>query len=211
MVDHAGMSMLHMMTKDPLRNPTFAMFANADYFFSNFPADASVIENSGFAWDHGDFQNEIAQTWLGIAGPGVAARGRDNTTWSDHVDIRPTILALTGLRDSYTHDGRVLVEVLDPAAIPSSLATSSNAYISLATAFKQINAAFQTLGESTLKISTIALKGGSAQDDSAYTAAEALINSLTSQRDALVAQMKPLLNGAAFKGFRSATVSSPVS
>ena len=56
---------------------------------------------------HGGIQPEIAQTWLGIVGPGVKAGGIDDTTWTDHTDVRPTMLALLGLEDDYTHDGRV--------------------------------------------------------------------------------------------------------
>ena len=48
----------------------------------------------------------------GIVGPGVAQRGVDNSTWSDHTDSQPTMLALLGLRDDYTPDGRVLGEVI---------------------------------------------------------------------------------------------------
>ena len=36
--------------------------------------------------------------------------GVDSTTWTDHTNLRPTILSLTGLKDDYTDDGRVLVE-----------------------------------------------------------------------------------------------------
>ena len=59
-------------------------------------------------------QPEIAQTWLGIVGPGVRNLGQDNSTWTDHTDWRPTILSLVGLDDSYVHDGRVVVEPLSP-------------------------------------------------------------------------------------------------
>ena len=65
-----------------------------------------------FAWNHGDFQDEIANTWLGMVGPGVAQNGVDSKTWTDHVDIRPTINSLVGLSDSYEDDGRVITQLL---------------------------------------------------------------------------------------------------
>jgi hypothetical protein len=38
MADQAGMKAIHMMTSgDPGRNPTFAYFADADYFLTDFP------------------------------------------------------------------------------------------------------------------------------------------------------------------------------
>src|SRR5712692_11008368 len=77
--------------------------------------------NPLFAWNHGDIQPEIANTWLGFVGPGVARAGRDQRTWSDHADVRPTILTLVGLRDSYVHDGRALIEIIEDHALPRSL------------------------------------------------------------------------------------------
>jgi hypothetical protein len=37
----------------------------------------------------------------------VTARGVDSSTFADETDMRPTILALTGLEDDYQSDGRV--------------------------------------------------------------------------------------------------------
>jgi hypothetical protein len=45
-----------------------------------------------------------------MVGPGVQRLGRDDAVFSDHTDVRPTMLALLGLKDSYVHDGRVLSE-----------------------------------------------------------------------------------------------------
>ena len=33
---------------------------------------AAICVNPGFAWNHGDFQDEIGNTWVGMVGPGVA-------------------------------------------------------------------------------------------------------------------------------------------
>ena len=68
---------------------------------------------SGFAWNHGDFQNDITHTWLGVVGPGVKHKGRFGELFTDHTDIRPTILSVAHLKDDYSHDGRTVFEILD--------------------------------------------------------------------------------------------------
>src|SRR5918911_714774 len=126
LADHTGMKTLHMITADPFRTPTFTPFADPDWFFfatggttpatCATPAACAFIPArtaQSFAWNHGDIQDEIASTWIGMVGPGVADNGTDTTTWSDHVDLRPTILDLVGLRDDYAHDGRLLTPALD--------------------------------------------------------------------------------------------------
>ena len=89
---------------------------------------------SRFAWNHGYYAPTIDITWVGFVGPGVANIGLDgpeatdgpaihdpngggtvpefstNGTWVDLPDIRPTLLWLAGLQDSYVNDGRVLSE-----------------------------------------------------------------------------------------------------
>jgi hypothetical protein len=110
MADQAGMRALHMVTTgDPARNATFVLFADADYFLTDFPASTcETCINPAFAWNHGDIQPEIASTWVGLVGPGVDAQGRTNP-WTDHADVRPTMLMLLGLQDGYVHDGRAVV------------------------------------------------------------------------------------------------------
>src|SRR5207253_11193826 len=110
---------LHMVNSDPKRTPSFTMFGNPDFFFQignvckANSSDPGVTEcvNPGFAWNHGDVQDEIANTWLGIVGPGVQSNGIDSATWTDHVDVRPTMNAILGLADDYVNDGRVITEV----------------------------------------------------------------------------------------------------
>ncbi|HLO28868.1 MAG TPA: hypothetical protein VK249_07030 [Anaerolineales bacterium] len=205
--DHVGMKTLHMVTADPFRTPTFTPFADPDWFFfatggavCATPADCATIPartNQSFAWNHGDIQDEIASTWVGYVGPGVANLGVDSTTWSDHTDVRPTILELAGLADDYIHDGRVAAEVLTGWAKPASL---TGHFIPLSQVYKQLNAPFGQFSMDALVASTQALNSGSAADDSRYTAIEGQIDNLTTQRDALAAQMKALLTGAEFQG-----------
>jgi hypothetical protein len=200
---------LHMVTADPFRTPTFTLFADPDWFFfatgglpCATPAACAFIPartNQSFAWNHGDIQDEITRAWLGMVGPGVDQAGVNNTLWSDHTDVRPTILSLVGLKDDYGQDGRLLVELLTGWAQPSAVKKSSS-YVALAQMYKRINAPVAELGLASLTISTKALKSGSAGDDSQYTNLENQLISLTSQRDALASQMIALLAGAAFNG-----------
>ena len=110
-----------MINTDPNRTPTFVDFGNPDFYFqesncsgSGVPSGIAECANPGFAWNHGDIQQEIGNTWVGFVGPGVANNGIDPTTWTDHTNVRPTMMALTGLKDDYEQDGHVLVQALTP-------------------------------------------------------------------------------------------------
>jgi hypothetical protein len=205
LADPVGMKALHMVTADPQRTPTLTMFALPDYFFfaaapnCNLPCITvpTTPPTNTFAWNHGGIQPEIATTWLGVIGPGIAQRGTDSTTWVDHADVRPTMLMLLGLGDTYVHDGRVVSEVLTGSAKPAAL---TGHFVPLSQTYKQLNAPFGQFGMDALAASTKAVKSGSAADDSTYTSIEGQIESLTTQRDTLATQMKILLEGAAFSG-----------
>jgi hypothetical protein len=198
LADPVEMKLLHMITSDPARTPTFVMFANPDYFlFAGAPNCASpcVTENPGFAWNHGTVDPQITTTWLGMVGPGVKNEGIDSKTWSDHTDIRPTMMALLGLNDDYSHQGRVLVEDLRSSALPDAM--HGHRYLELARAFKQIEAPLGPLSHASLIVSTNALLSNQ-PGDSTYAQLENQLSSITSQRDALATQMLVLLEGAAF-------------
>ena len=200
LADPVELNLLHMVTSDPARTPTFIMFANPDYFlFQGAPNCASpcVTENPGFAWNHGTVDPVITTTWLGMVGPGVKNEGVDSETWSDHTDIRPTMMALLGLKDDYSHQGRVLVEDLKSWALPDAL--QGDKYLELAQAFKQIEAPLGPLGHASLIVSTNAILS-SQPGDSTYNQLENQLASITSQRNALATQMIALLEGAAFGG-----------
>ncbi|HTO80702.1 MAG TPA: hypothetical protein VMQ73_00640 [Methylomirabilota bacterium] len=201
LADHAEQNFLHMVTADAARTPTFIMFADENYFLfasgqtTNCAQGASCItEPPGFAWNHGDFQDDITNTWLAMVGPGVKHRGVVNTGFSDHTDIRPTLISLVGLQDDYEHDGRVLFENLDqlPPAITQHRATFQR----LVTAYKMINAPKGTLGRVTLGLSTLALSGNA----TTYATLEAKIARVTAQRDAIAGKMIAMIEGAEFDG-----------
>jgi hypothetical protein len=213
LADHTGMKTLHMVTADPFRTPTFTPFADPDWFFfatggatpvscvspPTPPGPCVTIPartSQSFAWNHGDIQDEIASTWIGLVGPGVDQAGVNSATWSDHTDLRPTVLTLLGLKDDYTSDGRLLSEALTGWAIPSAVKTSDN-FTPLAQVYKQLNASFGAFDMDILKASTKALAANDA-GDATYNSIEGQIQDLTAQRDTLAGQIKSALAGATF-------------
>ena len=197
-VDTVGQTLLHMNSvADPFRIPNFTFFGNPDFFFQS-SGPATPVVGTGFAWNHGDIQAEIRRTFIGMVGPGVQNLGITQPTdfFTDHVDVRPTMMSLLGLKDDYQHDGRVILEMLDPNILPSSLHAHSDALSQLGAIYKQINAPFGPLGDSTLTVSTYAILA----DDTTYARLETQIASWTVTRDALVAQIQSMLEGAEFNG-----------
>ena len=205
LADQAEQALLHMITADPNRTPNFILFGNPDYFLTAsgstaqctpmFDAASCFVEGAGFAWNHGDFQPQITNTWLGMVGPGVAPLGEFGQIFTDHTDIRPTLIHLVGLTDDYAHDGRVVFEALTPNAAGSSLRAHQDTLSALAEAYKAINAPLGTLGLSTLTgISTTAL----ASDDATYAILEAQIQATTARRNDIAGKMIAMLEAAAF-------------
>jgi len=129
-----------------------------------------------------------------MVGPGVKREGVTDDVWSDHTDIRPTILSLVGLTDDYSHDGRTLAEVMRQSALPSGIASNSRAFTLLARVYKQIMAPVGQFGRGTLAVSTTALAG----NDNRYTKLENRLADLGSRRDALAAQIIQKLEAAEF-------------
>src|SRR5579859_1059519 len=204
MADTVGEKALHMVNADPKRTPTFTMFGNPDFFFqttnlSGGCTGSTVCVNPGFAWNHGDIQDEIATTWLGIVGPGVRHLGEVGSVWTDHTDVRPTMMSLLGLTDDYVSDGRVIAEALYGWAVPTTLEAHRDAFLGLAATYKQLNASFGTFAMASLDISTRALSSNVA-GDATYASLESQITGWTNQRDDLAAQIKALLDGATFHG-----------
>jgi hypothetical protein len=207
MADPVAMKTLHMITADPQRTPTFTMFADPDYFLltgaPNCTSPCVFIpppSNFTFAWNHGSIEPEIGTTWLGLVGPGVRHGGQDDSTWADHTDGRPTMLTLLGLKDTYVHDGRVLIDSLDAWAVPETLRAHRETLRRLGAVYKQLNAPFGSFAMDTLAASTRALKSGTAADDGTYTTIEGRIQSLTSARDALASEIRAALEDATFGG-----------
>ncbi|HVU78960.1 MAG TPA: hypothetical protein VHC67_15390 [Gaiellaceae bacterium] len=194
---------LHMVNSDPRRTPTLTMFGDDDFFFttsnncktSSADPGVPICVSPGFAWNHGDDQDEIGNTWAGYVGPGVSRQGIDSKTWTDHTDLRQTMLALLGLHDDYTGDGRVVTEVLDQRATPDGL--HGNNVEDLGSYYKQINAPFGQFANDTLVASTAAVK---TTDDLKYDSIETSIANLTFERNVLAGEIRAALSDAANGG-----------
>jgi hypothetical protein len=193
LVDAPTLKAIHMFNADQQRTMTFTMFSQPDYYFQTFspcPSPSQGCVNDGFAWIHGDYSNDIGQTWLGLAGPGVKSGGIEDTTWTDHTDIVPTMMHLLGLSTDYQPDGRVITQVLTPSVAKGANGAS---FTELGDVYKQLNAPYGAFAHSLIVASTNGIKA----DDPTYLETERAIQSLTLQRDALVQQMKDVLDGSA--------------
>jgi hypothetical protein len=196
LADPVEEKVLHMVNSDPKRTPTFTMFGNADFFFqtTNPTCGATVCVNPTFAWNHGDFQEEIGNTWAGIVGPGVRANGVDATTWTDHTNLRPTMMEILGLRDDYQQDGFVLTQALNSTVLSGELQRYPSLVQDLGQLYEQLNAPFGSFAQDTLAASTVAL----ASDDATYNSIEGTIAQLGAQRDSIARSILAMLNNAAF-------------
>jgi hypothetical protein len=199
LVDAPTLKAIHMINADPRRTMSFTMFSQPNYFFQtsspcspfpNPPNSSRGCLNDSFAWIHGDYSNDIGQTWLGLAGPGVKSGGIDDTTWTDHTDIVPTMMYLLGLSTDYQPDGRVIMQALTPSVAKGGNGAS---FTELGDVYKQLNAPYGDFAHSLIVASTNGIK----PDDATYLNIERAIQSLASQRDALVQEMKNVLDDSA--------------
>ena len=196
LADQAEMKILHMVSGDPSRTPTVTEFADPDYFVFNGAANCStpcVQVQAAFAWNHGDFAPDIDTTWLGLVGPGVKHLGTTSAVWSDHTDIRPTMMALLGLHDDYAYDGVPLLGFLKPDVLPRQVRAALPLYEQLAAGYKQLNASVGAFATATLKTATAAIESSS-PGDATYLQTDAALEALGAQRDALAAQINRVIN-----------------
>lgn len=208
LADQTEQHLLHMVTSDPNRTPNFVLFSDPDFFFTNSaPAPASCTappvancfsETRNFAWNHGNFQQDIVRTWLGIVGPGVRTEGVINKLFTDHTDVRPTLLSLAGLTDDYSHDGRVLFEILDSHALPSHVREQEELLHRLAVAYKNINSPVGPLGLATLGLATRGITG----NDLKYALTTDVLEGITHERNEIADAMIAMLEDAAFRNRR---------
>lgn len=214
LADKTEENILHMVTADPERTPTFTDFANPDLYVSmgsstctppsssssnSAASDSCVMIDPAYAWDHGDVAPEINTNWVGFVGPGVALNGVDSTTWADETDVRPTLMALTGLKDDYEHAGRVLYEDLTPPALPPAMHDPNDryAFFRLGQSYKQLEASVGEFGMATLQAATIGLESTST---TTYSTMESELTALGSQRDTLASTIEGDLEGVEFGG-----------
>ena len=202
LADPVELKLLHMITADPARTPTFTMFANPNYYlYAGAPNCNSpcITEPPAFAWNHGDVSPDINTTWLGMVGPGVKNLGVTGAIWTDHTDNRPTMLALLGLKDDYVSDGRVIFEMIYNWALPQSLLEHQTTLSQLVQTYKQIEAPVGELGMKSLQYSTTALESNT-PGDKEYNQIENQLTNITALRNSIAASMSALINGAEFNG-----------
>jgi hypothetical protein len=203
LADPVEEKILHFVSSDAARTPTLTAFSGEDEYVTSGAANCSkscVYTSPGFAFNHGGIWPDMDTIWSAFAGPGIAARGIDSTTWTDQVDSRPTLLALTGLRDDYPVDGRVLTEITAPSALPPTLRAHAATVRRLGEVYKQILAADGEFAVNTLAASTRAVASGTAANDTTYTTIENQLAALDASRDRLAGQISGQLLGAAFDG-----------
>jgi hypothetical protein len=177
-----------------------------------------VYQTDDYAWDHGDYVAEVNTNYVAFVGPGVRHLGLDGpaanqgTTssgansgetvvaddhfpgpWVDETDIRPTIMYLTGLRDDYEHDGRVITQILSD---PNS-ALGAPGVTALGECYKQLNSSVGDFAAYTLDADTAALESSS-PGDSVYRGTDQALRSLEVARDGLAGAIKGELEQAAF-------------
>ena len=200
LADRAEMKLLHMVTASPARTPTFTMFGDDNYFFETGNNNGCttktdpVCEAPGFAWNHGDFQQDITRTWVAMVGPGVKQLGRNDEVFTDHADVRPTLMALLGLKDDYVHEGRVVAEWMHENALPDGIRDRLENFIELAQVFKQLDAPKGQLGRASLVWSNRSVTS----TDKVYAHYLKQISDITEDRDELASQIRTVLNNAAF-------------
>ena len=205
-----------MVNADPARTPTFALFAKPDYFLQTTGPNLAI--NTSFAYNHGDYAAEINTNYAAFAGPGVRHLGLDGQapgtgpnsagqdsgqvtvpgsgttgTWMDETDIRPTLMYLTGLKDDYEHDGRVVTEILSS---PNS-ALGAPGVAALGACYKQLNSSVGQFGTFTLRASTAAVESDT-PGDTEFQTVNAALAGLNRLRDVQAQHIKDRLDAAAF-------------
>lgn len=201
LADPVEMNVLHMVTADPARTPTFAMFANPDFWLYAGGTSCTPTPNcesyDTAVWNHGDVAPDINRSWMAFVGPGVAHLGTSDL-WASETDTRPTMMALLGLHDDYAHEGRVLTPIMDSGSMSPALASST--YERLAEAYTAIEQPVGPFGLATLSASTHGLASGSPSNDTTYQRTEQQISSLGAHRDRVGSAMIGLLEAAAYGG-----------
>jgi hypothetical protein len=203
LADRSEMRLLHMVTADQARTPSFVVFAHPGYVLSGVPAacpaTGCTAVDPAQPYAEGGAGPGGSTGWLALAGPGVAHRRLDGTVWADEADVRPTLMALTGLRDGYAHDGRVLSEALQPEALPLGIAASEVSYEAVAGRLKQLDAPAGRVGMLSLAVATRAA-ASSSPGDADYVSYATRLDGFTKRRDAVADSMRTALEEAAFGG-----------
>ena len=212
-----------MVNADPARTPTFALFAKPDYYLYNggtscsgacvtrTPATPGTTETTRpRSTTTGSASSALAsrvsvstapapEQGPNSAGPNsgqeTSVQNNNPGTWIDETDIQPTMMYLTGLRDDYTPDGRVISQIL---ATPN-FALDRPRTVRLATCYKQLNSSVGEFGAATLIADTNAIESTSS-GDTTYDQIVAALQLLEAARDYVANAVQQQLTAAAFAG-----------
>jgi len=197
--DRAAMALLHVKPGLAPRVPSFILFNRPDYYALLSEEDATCYEaksctvtDATYAWNHA--YDATARGWLGLVGPGIPVQGLRSDVWSDQTDIRPTVLALLSLTDSYRSDGRLLAEFVAPDALPASVRATAD-FTRVAALYKNLNAPMGSVGHDALMASTRATR---LEADGAYERAYAALSAFARRREQVAAHIQTMLDGASF-------------
>ncbi|MDQ6841185.1 MAG: hypothetical protein M3025_02030 [Actinomycetota bacterium] len=208
--DQADERILHMVNADPSRTPSFTLFGNPTYYYqqegpfgytcptSDGPPGCPSVNNAD-AWNHGDDNQVIGNTWVGYVGPTIRNLGQTGSVWTDHTDVRPTMLSVLGLSPDYAPDGRVVAQVIDPGTLPAGVRASLPLYVGLTGIYKQLDAPFAEFARASERISTTAVQTASS-GDSVYQAWDAQLRGCGETRDRVAAAIRALLDRVEFGG-----------
>jgi hypothetical protein len=220
---------LHLMTADPQRNPTYTVFNKPDYYLdptgiscgtSTNPAADCVKVTTGFAWNHGFYSPDIDITWTSFVGPGVRKLGVDGPRPADSPAVKDpnggglvpayskvgTWVDETDVRPTMLHLAGITDDYLMDGRVITQIVKGNELkrVQALGDCYKQLNASVGTFGTDTLVASTKALASGSGTDDSHYTAVDGKLSALADARDALAQKIKENLDAVEFRGGRVA-------
>jgi hypothetical protein len=200
--DAEDQSILHMQTTDPLRTPTFTDFGNPTFFFQTggCPSGSNPgcpVVNPAFAWNHGGDQPEVDTTWLGMVGPTVKKLGETGAVWTDHTDIRPTMLSMLGLGSGYEQDGGAAAQFFVPKFLPQQVGNHIDTYEAMLNAYNQLNAPVGQFGHDSEIVSTNAAESSST-GDAVYRGFNQQLADCQAQRAPVTTAMKADLNAAMF-------------
>ena len=146
-------------------------------------------------------------------GPGIRNLGETSRIWTDHADVRPTLMTLLGLNDDYSWDGAAIAQIIGSthsgrdwwgrgeSGLPWTIRANERWYEDLDAAYKQLNAPFGEFGLNTLDADTTALASNSSQDAS-YTDTTSQLQACESKRTSLVGQIQSVLQAAERGGHR---------
>ncbi|MFC6703919.1 hypothetical protein [Flexivirga alba] len=195
--DSVEQRILHFVSADPARTPTLTAFSGEDSYVGGGQANCNrpcVYTSSGYAWNHGSYWPDMQDIWAGYVGPGISARGTDGT-FTDQVDMRPTVLLLTGLQDRYQVDGVPVLPIIADSALSPAARNHRSQLTAAEAAYKQLVAPTGTFAMHTLKASTAAIKSNS-PGDAQYTRTEDALSAIGSVRDATGQQLAAVILGA---------------